>query len=218
MSPSSPTEILPGLLHWRAPHPKHGALVDSYWLESDGVLIDPVVPDDGGGLAWFSERPDWPTTIVLSNRHHYRASDQFIERFGCKPVHVPETGLHEFTDAQPVSGYSERDALPGGLQPIDIGVLAPDDGALYSPRLKAIWFADSVVRSPADVDGPVGFVADSLMDEPEQTKQGILQAVKRLLAEYEIEHVLMAHGGPVIGNGADRLRELVDSGGSSIDL
>jgi hypothetical protein len=212
----APIEVAPGLIWWRSPHPDHGLLVDSYWLDNDGVLIDPVVPSDGGGLAWFSAKPKWPTSIVLTNRHHYRSSNAFIERFGCKPVHVPETGLDNFTAGQPVSGYSEGNVLPGGLEPITIGVLAPDDGALYLPALKAIWFADSLVRSSNSLGGPLGFVPDNLMDEPEQTKRGIVAAVNGILGRYAIEHVLMPHGGPVIGDGAEKLREVVDTGGFTI--
>jgi hypothetical protein len=59
----------------------------------------------------------------------------------------------------------------------------------------------------------LGFVPDSLMDEPEQTKRGLLDAYARLLAELDFEHLLLAHGGPLIGDGRARLQELIDSGG-----
>lgn len=34
-----------------------------------------------------------------------------------------------------------------------------------------------------------------------------------LLEEVDFSHLLLAHGGPVIGNGRERLQELVDVGG-----
>jgi hypothetical protein len=55
-------------------------------------------------------------------------------------------------------------------------------------------------------------VPDSLMDDPAQTKRGLLAAFSRLLDELPFEHLLPAHGGPVIGDGWEPLRELVDSG------
>ncbi len=36
-------EILPGLYHWTAIHPKIEVPVSSYWLDEAGVLIDPLV-------------------------------------------------------------------------------------------------------------------------------------------------------------------------------
>jgi hypothetical protein len=212
------SEVLPGLFHWRARHPSTGSMADSYWLDGDGVLIDAVLPDEG--VEWFAQRPTPPTAIVLSCRHHYRESDRFTEAFDCGPVYVPEAGMHDFADGtRPAVGYQPGAELPGGLLALEIGVLAPDDNALYLPRLKTLWFADSVVRSPDDpADAPLGFVPDSLMDDPSDTKRGILDAVGMILEHYEIENVLMAHGGVVIGDGAEKLRDLIESGGHTADL
>jgi hypothetical protein len=54
--------------------------------------------------------------------------------------------------------------------------------------------------------GPLAFVPDHLMDEPEATKEG-LRASYRRLAELEFEHLLLAHGEPFIGNGREALAE-----------
>ena len=51
------------------------------------------------------------------------------------------------------------------------------------------------------------------MDDPPATKRGLLAACARLLAELDFEHLLLAHGGPVIGDGRELLQDLVDSGG-----
>jgi hypothetical protein len=211
------TEVLDGVFHWRTPHPNIGSEVDSFWLEPEGVLIDPLVPREEG-LDWFAARPQPPRAIVLCNRHHYRDSASFLERFQCGPVHVPEAGLHEFTARQPVSGYRPGDNLPGGLVAVAIGALAPDDGALYLPRAHALWFADSVVRAGGDSDGPLGFVPDYLMDDPPGTKRGILAAIQTILGEFEVENVLMAHGGTCIGGGGAALEELVGAGGRTAEL
>jgi hypothetical protein len=204
-------EVLPGVYHWTARHPNIGVEVDSYWLDDGGVLIDPLVPPDHG-VEWFASRPTPPQAVVLSNRHHYRQSD----RFGV-PVHVIRAGLHEFegTDRS-VTAFDFGDELPGGLVAHEVGAICPDDTALYLPSARAIWFADGVVKGgPHGVqdEGLLGFVPDSLMDEPPKTKEGLLHAFARLLDELDFDHVLMAHGGPVIGEGRARLQELVDSGG-----
>lgn len=207
-------EILPGVFHWTAPHPKHGLTVSSYWLDDSGVAIDPLVPRDEG-IEWFARRQTAPAAVVLSNRHHYRDSDAFNERFGCV-AWVPRAGLHEFTHGEPVSPYDPGDELPGGLLAVEIGALAPDDGALYLGSLRALWLADSVVRAYAPGSEP-GFVVDSLMDDPPRTKRGLLRALATVLDTHEVEHVLFAHGEPMLGDGGATLREWVAGGGSTAD-
>ena len=47
------------------------------------------------------------------------------------------------------------------------------------------------------------------MDDPEQTKEGLRAAYRRLLDELEFEHLLLAHGDPVVGSAQEELRALV---------
>jgi hypothetical protein len=205
-------EILPGVWHWTAPNPSiGGVLVSSYWLDAAGVLIDPLLPPDPG-FEWFASRPAPPAVVVLANRHHYRDSGRLCERFGCQ-VHVPATGLHEFTRGEPVIGYGPGDVLPGTLVGFEVGSLSPDDGGLYLASAGAIWLADTVVRSSTNSDSQIGWVPDFLMDDPPGTKRGLLAAFTRVLDEFDFEHVLLAHGLPLIGNGRAAIEELVRSGG-----
>lgn len=206
-------EILPGVLHSRTRHPNIHVEVDSWWLPDQGVLIDPLIPPDVG-LEWFAEQATPPRAVVLSNRHHYRHSGEFRERYGCA-VHVPRSGLHDFArDRQPVEPYDPGDELPGGLIVHEIGALCPDDMALHLPAAEAVFFADGVVLGgPHGQQGEVGFVPDSLMDEPEQTKQELLASLQRLLHQIDFRHVLMAHGGPLLDDGRAQLEELVAVGG-----
>lgn len=200
------------MFHWTAPHPKIKIEVSSYWLEDGGVLIDPLVPRDVG-VEWFAERTTSPAAIILSNRHHYRASDQLVQRFSC-PVYCVRAGLHQFTHGEPVTAFDFGDELPGGLRAIEIGGLCPDDTALYLPRLSAIWFADGVVSGgPRGQNAPLGFVPDSLMDDPPETRRQLLAALERVLRDYPLEHVLLAHGEPLIGDGRTQLEDLLSAGG-----
>lgn len=205
-------EVLPGVHHWTAPHPKIGIEVDSYWLEDSGVLIDPLIPPDVG-LDWFAERPTPPSAIVLSNRHHYRHSGEIVAVFGC-PVLCNRAGLHEFTHGEPVRGFDIGERLPGGMVACELDAICPDDTALHLPHQRALVIADGVVRGAAHGQpGPLGFVPDSLMDDPPETKRGLLAACARLLAELDFEHLLLAHGGPLIGDGRAQMQGLIDSGG-----
>ncbi len=205
-------EILPGVFHWTAPHPRIRVEVSSYWLEETGVLLDPLVPP-GDGLEWFAGRTVAPTAVLLTNRHHYRESARFVERFGCS-VHCNRAGLHEFSHGEVVEGFDIGDVLAGGAIACELGAICPDDTALFLPAQRALAIADGVVKGgPHGQDGPLGFVPDSLMDDPPATKRGLLAACERLLDELDFAHLLLAHGGPVIGDGRECLRELVDCGG-----
>jgi glyoxylase-like metal-dependent hydrolase (beta-lactamase superfamily II) len=205
-------EVLPGVWHWTAVHPKIHIEVSSYWLDSSGVLIDPLVPREEG-LDWFAARECAPSAVLLSNRHHYRESGLFAERFGCA-VHCNSSGLHEFSDGRAVVGFDIGDSLPGGARAFAVDAICPDDTALYLPAARAVVFADGVVSGgPHGNERLLGFVPDFLMDDPPETKRGLLQACERVLAELDFDHLLLAHGGPVIGDGRERLSELVAVGG-----
>jgi hypothetical protein len=206
-------EVLPDIWHWTTPNPGIGGiLVSSYWLDSTGVLIDPLIPEEG--IEWFADRPKRPGAIVLDNRHHYRDSGQLCERFGCK-VSVPAAGMHEFTDDQPVVPYEPGDILAGDLLAVHVGALSPDDGGLYLESSQALWLADTVVRSPNNPNSQIGWVPDQLMDDPPQTKRRLIEAFTGLLDELEFEHLLLAHGLPLIGDGRAQLEAFVESGGGT---
>ncbi len=96
----------------------------------------------------------------------------------------------------------------------ELDAICPDDTALHIPAARALVIADGVVRGgPYGGAGPLGFVPDSLMDDPPETKRGLLAACARLLAEIDFDHLLLAHGGPVIGDGRELLADLVECGG-----
>jgi hypothetical protein len=204
--------VLPGVFHWLAMHPRIHVEVSSYWLEDGGILIDPLLPPDVG-LEWFEHRSMTPAAILLSNRHHYRDSARFHDAFGC-PVYCNRAGLHEFTHGEPVRAFDPGDTLPGGVIAQEVGGLCPDETALHLAGARAIVFADGLVRGgPHGQPGEIGFVPDALMDDPPATKRHLLDAFTRLLRELDFEHLLLAHGGPVIGDGRARLQALVDCGG-----
>jgi hypothetical protein len=191
-------EIAPGIWHWAAPHPRIKIDVHSYYLPAERVLIDPVAP--GEGLDWFAEHGP-PTDVLLTNRHHYRSSKLFEERFGVT-VHCVREGLHEFTDERRVEPFDFGDELPGGVIAHEVGAICPDETALYIPARRALAVADGAVRW--EEGGPLVFVPDQFMDEPERTKEG-LRAAYRRLAKLEFDHLLLAHGEPFVGTGREAL-------------
>ena len=192
-------EIAPGIWHWSAPHPRIKIRVHSYFVPAERTLIDPIAPAEG--LDWFAEHVP-PNQILLTNRHHYRSSGEFVERFDVL-VRCVREGLHEFEGGEPVLPFDFGDELPGGVVAHRVGAICPDEAALYLPTHRALAIADGAVRW--EEGGSLGFVPDSLMDEPERTKQALREAYRRL-AELDFDHLLLAHGEPFVGNGREVLR------------
>jgi hypothetical protein len=200
--PQPARQLLPGVVHWTAKHPSIGVDVSSYLLTESAVLLDPLVPPDG--LDWFDERGVTPREIVLTNRHHLRDSLAFAERFGCG-IHASRPGMHEFTPEAGVVPFEFGATLSGGIVAHEVGVLCPDETALEIPGVRALAVADGVIN-----DGGLRFVSDRLLgDDPEAIKRGLLARYAQLAEDIDFDHLLLAHGDPVVGNGRQALRDFV---------
>ena len=197
-------EIAPGIWHWTARHPKIGIDVSSYYLAEPRVLLDPMAPDD------VVERLDQlgpPREILLTNRHHYRDSAKLIAHFGCR-VRASRPGMHEFAADHPVEPFDFGDALAGGaVVAYKVGAICPDETALYAPAHGALAVADGVIH----YGGELEFVPEKYMDEPERTKDGLRAAYRRLAGELDFEHLLTAHGDPVVGGARQTLHRFAEA-------
>jgi glyoxylase-like metal-dependent hydrolase (beta-lactamase superfamily II) len=196
-------EISPGLWHWTAQHDHIEVQVSSYYLASERVLLDPMVPAEG--LGWFEER-DAPQHILLTNRHHDRHSWRFREVFGCT-IHCIRNGLHELKGRGPVEPFDFGDTLPGNAVVYEIDAICPDDTALHLVDHNALACADGVVHYGDEL----GFVPEQYMDDPEQTKPRLRQAYRGVL-DLSFDTLLLAHGTPIVGGAKDALRRFVEAG------
>jgi hypothetical protein len=194
-------EIGPGIHHWKAKHPKIGIEVSSYYLEPSHGLLDPLLP--GEGIEWFRSHPA-PQRIILTNRHHYRDSDEFREEFGC-PVLCSENGLHEFEGGPEVEGFAFGDELAEGVTAHEVGAICPDETALHIEAGEGfLAIADGLINY-----GGVGFVPDNLLgDDAEEVKGGLSDSYHRLL-DLEFAGVLFAHGDPIPRGGKQALGEFL---------
>jgi len=179
--------------------------VSSYYLAGPRVLLDPMAPDE---VLDRLEALGPPAEAVLTNRHHYRDCDEVRDRFGC-PVRAPRVGMHELAAEQPVEPYDFGDELAGGaVRVFEVGGISPDESALHVAAAGALAVADGVVNY-----GALTFVPDHYMDEPPQTKKRLRQAYAKLAETVEFDHLLTAHGPPVIGEGREALRRFAASSG-----
>jgi hypothetical protein len=198
-------EIAPGIWHWTAPHPRIGMDVSSYYLAEPRVLLDPLAPDD---VVARLEELGPPREILLTCRHHWRDCSKLTGRFGAT-VRASRPGMHEFSDNQPVEPFDFGDELAGGaVVAHEVDSISPDETALHIPAASALAVADGVMH----YDG-LSFVPDNLMDDPEETKAGLRSAYRRLTAELDFDHLLTAHGEPVVGGAREKLRDFAENGG-----
>lgn len=196
-------QIIGGLWHWTARHDNIGATVSSYYLEPERVLIDAMVPPQG--LSWLEEHGP-PEHVILSNRHHDRQAWRLRDAFGCT-VHCVRNGMHELGGRGEAEPFDFGDELPGAITAYEVGAICPDEGALHLVNYRALACGDGLVRWRGGED--VQFVPDSLMDDPEGTKQRLREAYRRLLG-LDFEHLLLAHGNPVVRGGKEALRVFID--------
>lgn len=145
--------------------------------------------------------------VVLSNRHHLRHAPEIAEHFDC-PILCNEKGLHEFEDGPDVQGFAFGDRLADDVAALEMDAICPEDTVL---RIEAgggaLLFADSLIHY-----GAVGFVPDNLIGEdPEGVKSKIRRRCGALRDE-PCEHLLFAHGEPLVGGGGEALTRLAENG------
>lgn len=198
-------ELLPGIYHWTAIHPRIRLPVDSYYIEPARTVLDPMVPREG--LEWF-ERRETPSQIVLTNRHHLRHSERYMEAFGC-PIRCSDAGLHEFKRGPKVEGFAFGEELAPEITAHQLGAICPDDTALHIRTAGdgALAFADGLTRPRG---GGLAFVPGFLMgDDPAAVRAGLRESLRRLL-ELDFDNLLFAHGEPLVGGGKVALRAFAD--------
>lgn len=197
-------ELAPGVWHWTARHPKIGVEVHSYYLAEEGVLIDPMKP--AGGLERIGEIAS-PKEILLTNRHHYRASGEFRRTYGVA-VRCHKAGMHEFRNGEEVEPFEFGDRF-AGVETVEVDVLCPEETALYAAREGGILaLGDALVQWGEGQ--PLSFVPDEhLGEDPEAVRKGLKASITRLL-ERDVEILLLAHGAPVTGAAEAALRSVLE--------
>lgn len=195
-------EILDGVFHWKAKHPDIGIEVGCHFVAGSGTAIDPLLPAEG--VEWFDGRD--VRRVVLSNHYHVRHATEMAERFGC-PILCHEAGLHELEGGGPeVTGFAFDERIAPDVVALEMGAICPEDTVL---RIEAdggaLLFADAVIS----YDG-LGFVSDKhLGDDPEDVRRRVRERCRALLEE-DFEHLLFAHGEPLLNDGKAALRAFAE--------
>jgi hypothetical protein len=214
-------EILPGLAQWGAYHDGIGRLVHSTFVLESGTLIDPMEPEDGLEVVAALATP---RRIVLTNRHHYRHSDRYVERFGC-PVLCHEAGIGHFAGDPHLRAFAGDPHLSALAQNPHLCTfsfdeqLAPDVRALELGSICAeettflIGVADGVLCLGDGVtrerDGSLAFMPNELLgDDADGVRAGLARNLRRVFEE-DFDALLFAHAEPVLSGGRALLSDLL---------
>jgi hypothetical protein len=193
-------EIFPGVFHWSTFHAPIGSDVSSYFVVPAGVVIDPKVPAGG-----YDVLPGRPTQVALTSGHHRRDSEELAAEFDI-PIRASKAADEHMGGEVPVKLFTDGDEIAAGVTALEIGVLCPDEGALHvAVGGGAIAIADGI--NPTD--GTLGFFPDGLLgDDPEAVKDGLRKKYAELL-DRDFDHLLFAHGDPIVGGGKQLLTDFV---------
>jgi hypothetical protein len=193
-------EIAPGIHHWTAYRDTIGMTVSSHWIEPAGIVIDPLVPDEG--LEAFGVAPQ---QVVLTTGLHTRHAERFAEAFSIA-IRAPREAADRLGDRLAFDPYTDHEELAPGVRAVHVGVLCPDEYALHITAAEgAIAFADGLHHYGQTLD----FFSDDLLgDDPEAVKRGLEERFRALL-ERDFDHLLFAHGDPIVGDGKRVLRDFL---------
>ena len=188
-------EIFPGVHHWTAVRDTIGVRVSSYWVQPAGIVIDPLVPDEG--LDAF----DGLQQVVLTTGLHSRHAQRFADAFSI-PIRAPREAADRIGDRLAFDPYGDGERIADAVEAVHIGALCPDEYALHiAVGDGAVALADAVDHGSEELR----FFSDDLLgDDPETVKDGLRAGLRRLL-ERDFRHVLFAHGDPIVGDGRERL-------------
>jgi hypothetical protein len=217
-------ELAPGLWRWTARHPEwtpdQGGPegwepeVASYYCEAAGdvLLIDPIVPADGGERERFWRALDHDVEkpgalhVVLTCAWHARSSGAVLVRYRGARLWTHADDLDELpAGVVATNPFRPGDALPGGASAIAAAVGGPvTDVLLWLPSHAALVSGDTLLGG-----GPAGVrvCPDSWLGgaDPAEVRAGL----RTRLGALPVERVLVTHGEPLLANGRSALeREL----------
>ena len=204
-------EVLGGLWRFETLHPE--------WTEEEGgedgweqtvawwavassrglVLIDPLVvrwPE----LDALVEKYGGCAGVVRTVHWHQRSVAEAAARYGVSVWAKPPPPVDR--DWPPFDRALDEGRTADGLQAF--GVERGDEVALWLPEQAALLFGDAMLRRPS---GELRVCPDSWLQP--QGGPARLRVLLAELAKLPIEHVLVAHGPLVLGDGSASLRAAI---------
>ena len=192
------TEIAPGLLYWTAPHPAWRGATDwpedvgcVYYEASDGVaLIDPLIPKGEEDEFWEMlddaiGRAGLRVFVLLTAPWHERSARIVAERYDTE-VWLHESGLPLPADVEVF--------VPGGSTERQV--------AFFLRPLRALVVAEFFIGVPGGL---------RVCPSPALADRDAFDESLRTLMELPIDHVLVSHGEPVLGDGRRKIAKALEA-------
>lgn len=153
------------------------------------LLIDPP-PMSEDDIA-FVEETGRPKSILLTNKHHTRASLDHRARWGARIyVHEKDQPIMEIMVDDT---FSDGATLEGELKVIRIpDAKTPGEVALYWEKNKTLIVGDAVIGKPA---GSLSMLSDDKFKDPRKAREGL-----RVLGEVPFERLLVGDGTSLLSN------------------
>jgi hypothetical protein len=195
-------EVAPGIFHWTTWHEPIRGHVSSYYVVPAQVVLDPKVPAEG-----WEVLPGRPQQVLLTSGHHSRDADVFAERFDI-PIRGSIQAAQYIGDALSLEVFNDADEVAPGITAIHIDKISDDEGAFHiTAGGGAVAIADGINH----YGGVLGFFPDPLLGaHPDRVKNGLKEAYTGVLLR-DFEHLLFAHGDPLVKHGKTALRDFVTS-------
>jgi hypothetical protein len=142
---------------------------------------------------------------VLTSGLHARHAARFADAFGCL-IRASPQALERLDGGLDAELYTHGEDVAPGITAIHIDAIAPDQYALHiAVDDRAIALADALNT----YGGGLAFFSDDLLGaDPENVKGGLRDALRGLLTR-DFDHLLFAHGEPLIGGGRAALRRFL---------
>jgi glyoxylase-like metal-dependent hydrolase (beta-lactamase superfamily II) len=211
-------EIVTGIWRWerrpRGLRPSEFGGRTSYAvaLESDVLLLDPLLGgDDDPALNVLDDLVRGRVRILVTMPYHTRSSESLWQRYRGAKARIyghpavatrlgDVSGFEAVTGGGDVAGLARFHLIgrpPSSQQPIEI------------PPVRALVFGDAVIETG---DGELRVWADPLDNERRlRWWHGRYLPTLQRLAHLDIDHVLVTHGRPAIGDGKAALRRALES-------
>ena len=214
-------ELAAGIHRWTAPHPEWRPKteeVESYALVAGEalLLVDPLVPaeEDPRRAALLAQLELMAAAatrveLLVTVPYHTRSAEALYERFAPqRPTRIwghalvrkrlrPETPL----EVVPIGAAGTAAPIAGGAaEAYTIGRPRRSEHPVYVPSLRAAVFGDAVVGA----EGGLRFWTLSSGTGADWYRNVFAPSLREL-AERPLEHVLVTHGPPVLGDGQRQL-------------
>lgn len=197
-----PTEIVPGLFRWTAPHPDWkpdatpgsgedwGQMVGSVLFEAADtlVLIDPLIPSDDrdGFLGRLDDRVAGRPVSVLTTIHwHSRDRETLAKRYAANTTRA-------------------WNVVPRGVEPRPIR--GGGETMYWLPSVDTLVPGDRLLGDSSG--GGLRVCPESWLSRVQVDRRGLAGLMEPLL-ELSIERVLVSHGEPVLIDGRAALARAI---------